>query len=106
VVPEERILEVHDREEIRSLMWDLVGIVRSDERLALAEARLVQIRVQNERRWSTYRPSFDRAELRNLIDAALLIVRCARLRKESRGLHFNLDYPFRNNESFLRDTVL
>jgi L-aspartate oxidase len=102
----ERIREVHDREEVRALMWDLVGIVRTNERLAVAEARIEQMRAQNEERWVTLAPEFDRAELRNLLDVARLIVRCARRRGESRGLHFNLDHPYRDNENFLRDTLL
>lgn len=104
--PVERVREVHDREEVRALMWDLVGIVRSDERLRVAEARLHQMREQNRERWAALAPEYDRAELRNLIDVSLLIVRSALRRRESRGLHFNLDHPHRDSERFLRDTVL
>ncbi|HEV2736866.1 MAG TPA: L-aspartate oxidase [Longimicrobiaceae bacterium] len=102
----EGVLLVHDREEIRSLMWDLVGIVRSDERLEFAEARIRQIAEQNETVWASSRPSADLVELRNMVETALLVVRCARLRRESRGLHYNVDHPHRDNEHFLRDTVV
>ncbi|HEV2148873.1 MAG TPA: L-aspartate oxidase [Longimicrobiaceae bacterium] len=102
----EGVLLVHDREEIRSLMWDLVGIVRSDERLEFAEARIRQIAEQNETVWASSVPSADLVELRNMVETALLIVRCARRRRESRGLHYNVDHPHRDNEHFLRDTVV
>ena len=104
--PPEGVLLVHDREEVRSLMWDFVGIVRSNERLAFAEARLRQMAEQNRIVWEESAPSAELVELRNLLETALLIVRCARLRRESRGLHHNVDHPFRDNEHFLRDTVL
>ncbi|MBW3629769.1 MAG: L-aspartate oxidase [Gemmatimonadetes bacterium] len=102
----EGVLLVHDREEIRSLMWDLVGIVRTDERLMLARGRLEEMASQYEGLWHRAAPNADLVELRNLVQIALLIVRCAQLRKESRGLHYNLDHPHRDNEQFLRDTVL
>lgn len=99
-------LLVHDREEVRSLMWDLVGIVRTNERLALARGRMEEISTQYDRLWRKGRPTPDLVELRNLVQTALLIIRSAQSRKESRGLHHNLDYPFRDNEAFLRATVL
>jgi L-aspartate oxidase len=102
----EGILQVHDREEVRSLMWDLVGIVRSDERLSRAEARLEQIDLQNRALWARAAPVTELVELRNLIETARLIVRSASLRKESRGLHFTIDHPHRDNERWLRDTIL
>jgi L-aspartate oxidase len=104
--PVEGVLLVHDREEVRSLMWDLVGIVRTDERLALARGRMEEIAVQYDRLWRKCEPSPELIELRNLVQTALLIIRSAQTRKESRGLHYNLDYPFRDNERSLRDTVL
>jgi L-aspartate oxidase len=102
----ERVLLVHDRDELRSLMWDLVGIVRSDERLGLADARVRQIAEQNRDRWERFAPDHDLVELRNLLETAELIIRSASLRRESRGLHFNVDWRFRDNERFLAPTFL
>jgi L-aspartate oxidase len=104
--PVEGSVLVHDREEIRSLMWDLVGIVRNDERLEIAAQRLRQMATQYESLWSRHAPSPELIELRNLVDTALLIVESACSRRESRGLHFNLDHPHRDNERFLCDTIL
>jgi L-aspartate oxidase len=95
-----------DREEIRNVMWDLVGIVRSDERLAEAEARLRQISMHVNGIWAESAPTSDLVELRNLIQTALLVVRCALLRKESRGLHYTIDHAYRDNEHCLRDTIV
>lgn len=102
----EGVLLVHDREEVRSLMWDLVGIVRTNERLALARGRIEEIVVQYDRLWRRCELSPELVELRNLVQTALLIIRSAQSRKESRGLHYNLDYPYRDNERCLRDTIL
>jgi L-aspartate oxidase len=105
-VPVEGAVLVHDRDEIRSLMWDLVGIVRTDERLEIATQRLHQMAEQYEGLWSRHAPSPEFLELRNLVDTASLIVESACSRRESRGLHFNLDHPHRDNERFLSDTIL
>lgn len=102
----EGVLLVHDREEIRNVMWDLVGIVRSDERLAVAEARLRQISLHVNGIWAESAPTADLVELRNLIQTALLVVRCALLRKESRGLHYTVDHPYRDNEHCLLDMIV
>ena len=103
--PEETALR-RDRQRVRDLMWDLVGIVRGDERLRRAEEDLAGLGAAHEERWIRNSWTADSAELRNLIETAALIVRCACLRRESRGLHHTLDHPWRNNESFLRDTVV
>ena len=95
-----------DRERVRDLMWEMAGIVRSDAPLARADDELTGLRATHEDRWRLTRWTADSAELRNLLDTASLIVRCARLRRESRGLHYTLDYPWRDNERFLRDTVV
>ena len=91
---------------LRALLWEDAGIVRSDERLHRAEEQIRALRHETEIAYVTgpLRPNV--VELRNLAHVALLIVRCARSRVESRGLHYNLDHPYRNNERFLRDTVI
>jgi L-aspartate oxidase len=93
------------QDQLRSLMWDDCGIVRSDERLADAERRISALREETARLWRQGPVDPDMVETRNLCDVALLAVRSARSRKESRGLHFNVDYPQRD-ERFRRDTVL
>jgi L-aspartate oxidase len=96
----------HDlQEELRSLMWDDCGIVRTDERLAEAEQLISQLRERAARLWREGPVDPDVVETRNLCDVALLTVRSARSRKESRGLHLNLDHPERD-ERLRRDTVL
>jgi L-aspartate oxidase len=94
------------REEVRNLMWDLVGIVRTDERLADAQEQVRRISEHVNDLWAASRPSPEMVEVRNMIQTALLIVRCAIQRKESRGLHFTIDHPYRDNEHFLRDTII
>jgi len=94
------------RLELRNLMWDLVGIVRSDERLEHADAEIIRLSSAEALRWLRTRWTVDGAELRNLLQVAELIVRCARLRRESRGLHYTLDHPHRDNERCLHDTVV
>ncbi len=95
-----------ERERIRSIMWDLVGIVRSAARLSEAEARLRPIYAMVNGLWAAARPTAELVEVRNVIQTALLIVRCAAQRHESRGLHFDEDRPFRDNEHSLRDTII
>jgi L-aspartate oxidase len=102
----EKVMIVHDRAELRSLMWDLVGIVRSDERLEIAAARVGQMVEQNRSLWERSLPDPELVELRNLLDIADLIIRSAVSRRESRGLHFNVDRPWRNNELCLAPTIL
>jgi len=94
------------RAEVRTLMWELVGIVRTDARLEEAAHRLQQLALEFREvaRQSSLTP--DLLEVRNLIQVAALIVAASRERRESRGLNYNLDHPFRDNERCLRDTVL
>jgi hypothetical protein len=100
----DRIAEL--KRELRSLMWEHVGIVRSDSLLEEAEHAVTARRSEWEAAWARTACSPDGVELRNLLQTADLIVRCARLRAESRGLHYNVDHPWRDSERYLRDTVI
>ncbi|HUE96556.1 MAG TPA: L-aspartate oxidase [Longimicrobiaceae bacterium] len=95
-----------DRAEVRHLMWDLVGIVRSDERLVRAADALKVLARRLDKRGADAALTPELLELRNLIQTAAVIVASSRSREESRGLNYNLDHPHRDNERFLRDTVL
>ncbi|HEX2201685.1 MAG TPA: L-aspartate oxidase [Longimicrobium sp.] len=94
------------REEVRNLMWDLVGIVRTDDRLAEAQGEVRRLAEYVNALWAAARPTVELVEVRNMIQTALLVVRCAIARKESRGLHYTLDHPYRDNEHFLADTII
>lgn len=89
----EEIVVEHDWNEVRSVMWDYVGIVRSDRRLARARRRIRTIREEIRNYYKEYLVTADLIELRNLAAVAELIVRSAQRRKESRGLHYNEDWP-------------
>lgn len=103
---EEWVLVAHDRREIQQLMWDYVGIMRSDLRLQRALRRVELIAAEIEAFYKKTKVTEPLIELRNLAHCALLITRSALLRKESRGLHRTSDYPERNDREFLRDTVI
>ncbi|MCE5250339.1 L-aspartate oxidase [bacterium] len=104
--PEEWVIISHDRNNIRLLMWDLVGIVRSDFRLRRAMSRIELILDEVEKYYRRTRLSPELIELRNLAICAWLIVMCARHRKESRGLHYNTDYPDRDDRVWKHDTLI
>ena len=103
---EEWILVSHNRREIQQIMWDYVGIVRSDLRLERARRRMELIRSEVEAFYKKTKVSEGLLELRNIALCAELIIRCAMKRKESRGLHVTTDYRARDDEHFLHDTVL
>ncbi|MGE4130905.1 MAG: L-aspartate oxidase [Bdellovibrionales bacterium] len=90
---DEMIVIHHMWDEIRRLMWNYVGIVRTNRRLERAANRLAMIQQEIAEYYSSFKPHSDIEELRNIAQVAELTVKCALARKESRGIHFNLDYP-------------
>ena len=103
---DEWVYIVHDKHVIQSVMWDYVGIVRSDFRLARAWRRLNMIAAEVEDFYKKTIVTSDLIELRNIATVATLITHCALNRKESRGLHFNTDYPKRDDKFWKHDTLI
>jgi len=103
---DESILIKHNWDQVRQLMWDYVGIVRRKKRLDLIQTRLSFMLTEIKEHFYDYLLTPDLVELRNLAVIADLIVQSASRRKESRGLHYILDYPEKNDREFLRDTIL
>jgi L-aspartate oxidase len=101
---DEEVVVQHNWREIRRFMWDFVGIVRTTKRLERAQHRVSLLRREVEEYYGNFRVTPDLIELRNLVEVANLIVRSALHRKESRGLHYTLDYPETLDEAV--DTVL
>jgi L-aspartate oxidase len=102
--PDEDVVILQNWDELRQTMWNYVGIVRTTKRLQRALHRIEMLKKEITEYYQDYHVSKNLIELRNLVMVSEMIVRCAMQRKESRGLHYTLDYPELSPE--LRKTVL
>ncbi len=96
----------HNWDEIRRFMWDYVGVVRSNKRLERAMRRITNIQKEIREYYWDFKVTSDLIELRNIATVSELIITCAMRRKESRGLHYTIEYPEKDDAGWLNDTVL
>ena len=102
---DELVVIYHNWDEIRRLMWDYVSIVRTNKRLKRAATRLLNLRKEVQEFYWNFKICSELLELRNLVDTASLVVNCAQRRKESRGLHYTLDFPVTKDSKEANNTI-
>jgi len=103
---DEEVVVTHNWHELRRFMWDYVGIVRTNKRMQRAQSRVNLLLHEIDEYYGNFKVNNDLLELRNLAVAASLIIKSALLRKESRGLHYTLDFPETNNQTPPQNTIL